>query len=118
MGESRPLRRRGGLHRLSRGLIAYGIVGLFVSAIGFGSTATLIVPLGTSFRDCIAAVGGLTTDDPVLCLGGMMMGETTDELDRPVTKTTGGAIVLARAARDIAPLDVVHRQLRGLLEAG
>ena len=29
-----------------------------------------------------------------------------------------GAIVLARAARDIAPLDVVHQQLRGLLEAG
>jgi hypothetical protein len=28
-----------------------------------------------------------------------------------------GAIVLARAARDIKPLDIVHRQLRDLLEA-
>ena len=35
-----------------------------------------------------------------------------------VTAALEGAIVLARAARDIAPLDVVHRQLRGLLEAG
>jgi Na+-translocating ferredoxin:NAD+ oxidoreductase RnfC subunit len=58
--------------------------------------ATLIVPLGTSFRECIAAVGGATTADPVLCLGGMMMGETTDNLDTPVTKTTTGAIVLPR----------------------
>ena len=40
--------------------------------------------------------------------------------DRAVLMTAAleGAIVLARAARDIAPLDVVHRQLRGLLEAG
>ena len=35
-----------------------------------------------------------------------------------VTAALEGAIVLARAARDITPLDVVHRQLRGLLEAG
>lgn len=34
-----------------------------------------------------------------------------------MTAALEGAIVLARAARDIAPLDVVHRQLRGLLEA-
>jgi len=34
------------------------------------------------------------------------------------TAALEGAIVLARAARDIAPLDVVHRQLRGLLQAG
>ncbi len=57
---------------------------------------TLTVPLGTSLRDCIAAAGGATVADPVLAIGGMMMGETTDDLDRPVTKTTGGAIVLAR----------------------
>ncbi len=37
MGESRPLDLRGGLHRLSRGLIAGGIVGLLVAAIGFGA---------------------------------------------------------------------------------
>ena len=57
---------------------------------------TLTVPLGTSLRDCLAAAGGATVPDPVLAIGGMMMGETTDDLDRPVTKTTGGAIVLAR----------------------
>lgn len=58
---------------------------------------TMTVPLGTSLRDCISAAGGATTNEPVLCLGGMMMGETTTNLDLPVTKTTGGAIVLPRS---------------------
>jgi Na+-translocating ferredoxin:NAD+ oxidoreductase RnfC subunit len=58
--------------------------------------ATLAVPLGTPLSACIAACGGATTADPVLCLGGMMMGETTDRLDTPVTKTTTGVIVLPR----------------------
>ena len=37
MGESRPRGLRGGLYRLSRGLIAYGIIGLVVAAIGLGA---------------------------------------------------------------------------------
>jgi Na+-translocating ferredoxin:NAD+ oxidoreductase RnfC subunit len=68
---------------------------------------TLRVPIGTSFADCIAAAGGATTEDPVLCLGGMMMGETTDKLDSPVTKTSTGVIVLPRShpvvARKLQP---------------
>jgi len=57
---------------------------------------TLTVPLGVTLRDCLTAAGGCTVDDPVLAIGGMMMGEHTDDLDRPVTKTTGGVIVLPR----------------------
>jgi Na+-translocating ferredoxin:NAD+ oxidoreductase RnfC subunit len=60
------------------------------------SPVTLRVPIGTTFRDCIAAAGGLTTDDPVLCLGGLMMGQTTDNLDTPVTKTSTGVVILPR----------------------
>lgn len=60
------------------------------------SPVTLRVPIGTTFRDCINAAGGLTTDDPVLCLGGLMMGQTTDDLDTPVTKTCTGVVVLPR----------------------
>jgi Na+-translocating ferredoxin:NAD+ oxidoreductase RnfC subunit len=58
---------------------------------------TLRVPLGASYRECIAAAGGLTTDDPVLVIGGLMMGETTDDLDTPVTKTATGVVVLPRS---------------------
>lgn len=60
------------------------------------SPVTLRVPVGTTFRDCVAAAGGLTTPDPVLCLGGLMMGQTTDDLDTPVTKTATGVVILPR----------------------
>jgi Na+-translocating ferredoxin:NAD+ oxidoreductase RnfC subunit len=58
--------------------------------------ATVTVPIGTTFREIIQATGGLATSDPVLCLGGLMMGETTDNLDTPVTKTITGVVVLPR----------------------
>lgn len=57
---------------------------------------SLTVPIGISYRECIAAAGGATCDDPVLAIGGLMMGETSDDLDRPVTKTSTGAIILPR----------------------
>ncbi len=60
------------------------------------AAASFEVPLGISLRECIAAAGGATVDDPVLAIGGMMMGETSADLDRPVTKTTAGVIVLPR----------------------
>jgi Na+-translocating ferredoxin:NAD+ oxidoreductase RnfC subunit len=60
------------------------------------SPVTLRVPVGTSFREVIAAAGGASTSDPVLVLGGLMMGQTTDNLDTPITKTTTGVVVLPR----------------------
>ncbi|MBP9900379.1 MAG: SLBB domain-containing protein [Verrucomicrobia bacterium] len=65
------------------------------------SPVTLRVPLGTTYRDCLAAAGGLTTDDPVLCLGGLMMGQTTDDLDTPITKTATGVVILPRTHHTI-----------------
>ena len=73
---------------------------------------TLTVALGASLRDCIAAAGGATVAEPVICIGGMMMGETTANLDLPVTKTTGGVIVLPRdhhvIERKLKPEPVQH----------
>ena len=60
------------------------------------SPVTLRVPVGTTYRDCIEAAGGLTTNDPVLCIGGLMMGQTTDNLDSPITKTSTGVVILPR----------------------
>lgn len=60
------------------------------------SPATLRVPVGVTYRECIQAVGGLTTHNPVLCIGGLMMGQTTDNLDTPVVKTATGVVVLPR----------------------
>lgn len=85
---------------------------LLTIAGAVGEPATLSVPLGTSLRDCLAAVGGATVADPVLCIGGLMMGETTADRDRTVTKTTGGVIVLPRdhhvIERKLKPTPIQH----------
>ncbi len=59
--------------------------------------ATVTVPLGVTYRDIIGKLGGFATEEPVLCLGGLMMGETTENLDLPVTKTATGVVVLPRS---------------------
>ncbi len=55
---------------------------------------TTSVPVGTSFKDCINFAGGLTTDDPVILTGGVMMGGVETDFSFPVTKTLGGLIIL------------------------
>ena len=60
------------------------------------SPVTLKVPIGTTYRDCVKYAGGLTTNDPILVIGGLMMGQHTDNLDAPVTKTSTGVVILPR----------------------
>ncbi len=60
---------------------------------------TLRVPVGTKVGDVIAAAGGATVPDPVVLLGGVMMARLAASLDEPVTKTTGGVVVLPSSHR-------------------
>lgn len=60
------------------------------------SPVTLRLPLGVTYREAIELAGGSTVADPVLCIGGLMMGQTTDDLDTPITKTATGVVVLPR----------------------
>ncbi len=55
---------------------------------------TTVVPVGISMADCVELAGGATVDNPVALTGGLMMGSTTSDLSIPVTKITGGIIVL------------------------
>jgi Na+-translocating ferredoxin:NAD+ oxidoreductase RnfC subunit len=57
---------------------------------------TLRVPIGIPYRECLEFAGGATTDQPVLCIGGLMMGQTEEDLDTPVVKTATGVVVLPR----------------------
>lgn len=63
-----------------------------------GNPAIVTAPIGTSITECIDACGGMTTPNPVVVLGGPMMGRFLDDPDQidaqVVTKTTGGIIVL------------------------
>jgi len=57
---------------------------------------SLEVQIGATLADCIQEAGGATCDDPVMLVGGAMMGRYSENFDEPVTKTTGGVIVLPR----------------------
>jgi Na+-translocating ferredoxin:NAD+ oxidoreductase RnfC subunit len=57
---------------------------------------TLGVPVGIPYREAIDLAGGATVADPVVLSGGVMMGRLVTDLATPITKTTGGLIVLGR----------------------
>ena len=57
---------------------------------------TLTVPIGMSLREVLALSGGVTVDDPGFINGGPMMGGLITSLDTPVSKTTGGLLVLPK----------------------
>ena len=61
MAETRPMDLRGGLHRLSRGLIAYGIIGLVVATIGFGALVWVNGRITNLRAEVDTTVGLLTT---------------------------------------------------------
>lgn len=63
---------------------------------------SLLVPIGSSYREIIASQGGFACENPMLVLGGLMMGAVTDNLDTPVTKTSTGVVVLPREHSFIA----------------
>src|ERR1039458_9371349 len=55
---------------------------------------TLRVPVGISIGEVIEAAGGATVDDIGVLIGGVMMARPAENLQVPVTKTTGGIVVL------------------------
>ena len=55
---------------------------------------TITAAIGTSLQELLDFAGGPTCNSPAFIDGGPMMGHLIDDLNRPVTKTTGGLIVL------------------------
>ena len=55
---------------------------------------TLRVPVGMPFSEAITAAGGATVASFGVLVGGVMMAKPAESLDEPVTKTTGGLVVL------------------------
>lgn len=58
---------------------------------------TVQVPVGTTLGEAVELAGGSNVGDPVGLVGGTMMGKFTDDFSQPITKTTGGLIVLDRS---------------------
>ncbi len=57
---------------------------------------TIKVPVGISIREVIALAGGPTVEEFKVIDGGPMMGKVVGDIDRPVTKTTKGIILLPK----------------------
>ncbi|MBJ9238011.1 cobalamin reductase PduS [Citrobacter braakii] len=58
---------------------------------------TVTVPSGMSLHEILTLAGGATVDDPGFINGGPMMGGLITSLDTPVSKTTGGLLVLPKS---------------------
>ncbi|MDB1125265.1 SLBB domain-containing protein [Vibrio algarum] len=55
---------------------------------------TFTAPIGITLAQALALAGGVTINNPAYILGGPMMGKVIEDLEQPVTKTTGGLLVL------------------------
>jgi Na+-translocating ferredoxin:NAD+ oxidoreductase RnfC subunit len=74
---------------------------------------SLSVPVGITLQELIDIAGGATTSDYTAFVGGLMMGKIEQDLSKPVTKTTGGLIVLPTShrlvQRVLTPDKAMHR---------
>lgn len=71
------------------------VVDKFVSITGAVQNAiSLRVPVGISIGECLELAGGVTIPNPAVLTGGVMMGSVEFDLQKPVSKTLGGLIVL------------------------
>lgn len=55
---------------------------------------TITAPIGTPLQELLDLAGGPACDPPAFIEGGPVMGHLIEDLSQPVTKTTGGLIVL------------------------
>lgn len=55
---------------------------------------TVTVPIGTPLAEVLALAGGPTCEPAAFIEGGPVMGQVVSDINRPVTKTTGGLIAL------------------------
>ena len=107
MGESRPLRLRGGLHRLSRGLIVFGIVGLIVSAIGFGALVWANDRVGHLHDDTDATIARLASTTEVAAI----------VLQDASTTATSFSATVDQSAQAISAAAVTATEVRSDLSA-
>ena len=74
-----------------------GVTLRYLSCTGEVKTPSIVrAHIGTSLLEIIKLCGGATIEDPVVLLGGPMMGRIETDLNTPVIKTTSALIVLPR----------------------
>ena len=96
MEESRPLGLRGGLRRLSRGLIAYGIIGLVVAAIGFGAMVWVNGRISDLRGEAEATVARLATTMELAAMVLRGASTTAQSFSGTVDQAARGRVVRGR----------------------
>lgn len=86
----------------------------FITVTGEVETPmSMAVPVGITLQEAIEIAGGTTVSDYTVFVGGLMMGRIVQDLSQPVTKTTGGLIVLPTehrlVQRMLTPNKSMHR---------
>jgi electron transport complex protein RnfC len=76
-----------------------------VTGRGVKNPGNFLVRIGTPLQDVIDAAGGLADDAAKVILGGPMMGKAAQRLDIPVTKGTGGILVLVSGEAERRPVE-------------
>lgn len=107
LGESRPFGMGAGWHRLSRGLIAYGIVGLVVAAIGFGALVWVNLRISSVRAEAEATVARLATT----------MELTSKLLNDASTTARSFTVTLDQSAQAVSSAAVTFTQVRSDLPA-
>lgn len=76
------------------------LISKYITVAGEVKNPTVVkAPIGTPIRECIEAAGGTLTDNPIIIVGGPMMGKDISlepEDKQRVTKTTSGILVIPR----------------------
>ncbi|NIA29277.1 MAG: NADH dehydrogenase subunit [Actinobacteria bacterium] len=82
------------IYRASEGI---AVTETFVTITGAVETPlSTLVPIGMSVNDVLQLAGGANISEFAVMESGLMMGKPVKDLRQPVTKTTGGLIVLPK----------------------
>jgi len=115
MGESRPLGLAEGLHRLSRGLIAYGIIGIVVAAIGFGALVWANGRISQIRSEVAANVARLTTTAGFAA--NVLHGASTTAqsfsatVDQSAQAVSAAAVTITEVRSDLSSLEAQLRSV-------
>jgi len=115
VGESRPLGVRGGLQRLSRGLIACGIIGLVVAAIGFGAVVWVNGRISTLRGEADATIARLATTvglaSKALYLASTTAQSFSATVDQAAQAVSSAAVTITETQSSLSALEAQLRSV-------
>jgi hypothetical protein len=115
MDSARPLGGHDGLRRLSRGLIAFGVIGLLVSAIGFGSMVWVnsrISDLHDEARTTLTQLASTTELAATVLRGASTTAQSfSGTVDQSAQAVAAATLTVTQARSELAALEAQLRSV-------